>query len=530
MRVQRPTLSDQRSHAAGASGFTRRTFVAGSLAGALVTTSALEAFAQAIPLHCAPPPPGIAPTPFVAPASQPVRVRKSAFELSAPEVSQLKAAYAALRRLYEERPHDPRNWYYQGVVHCWYCSGAIDSLWGPEIHGGWFFLPWHRCYLYYHEQILAALINDPAFTLPYWDWDTPGRNRFPPPYLEPPDQTNPLFDPFRAVDASSLIPDRLTGRDTMQRVMGQSTFALFGGAGEGASGQMGSIEGTPHGGVHLWTTNPTTLVPPQINMGVLGTAAFDPVFFAHHANIDRLWQVWLDTTATPPHSNPSEDVWAQQSFVFYDGQRRWSQIAVAQVVETETSLRYRYQPPTRPAPPPSPPAPVGVAAAAAPRSAPARVATSPVLEVAAPAGGASLTPEPHTIRVTVPPTAVNTLRTTAAAPAQHRVVLHIDGVEVPPDRAALVNVFLNRPDATAVTPTSDPGFVGSIVLVPNMVAGGHAQHTVQRNFAFEVTDKISAALPAPGGELSVTLVPFQGDGTRPSTIALRYKRVYLATE
>jgi hypothetical protein len=63
-----------------------------------------------------------------------------------------------------------------------------------------------------------------------------------------------------------------------------------------------------------------------------------------------------------------------------------------------------------------------------------------------------------------------------------------------------------------------------------MVAGGHAQHRVQRNFAFEVTDKISAALPAPGEELSVTLVPFQGDGTRPSTIALRYKRVYLATE
>jgi polyphenol oxidase len=198
---------------------------------------------------------------------------------------------------------------------------------------------------------------------------------------------------------------------------------------------------------------------------VLGTAAFDPVFFAHHANIDRLWQVWLDTAATPPHSNPSEDIWAQQSFVFYDGQRRWSQIAVAQVVNTEASLRYRYQPPTLPAPSLGPLAPVGVAAAA-PRSAPARVATSTVLEIAAPAGGASLTPELHTIRVTVPPTAVNTLRTMAAAPALHRVVLHIDGVEVPSDRAALVNVFLNRPDATAATPTSNPGFVGSIVLCP----------------------------------------------------------------
>jgi polyphenol oxidase len=308
--------------------------------------------------------------------------------------------------------------------------------------------------------------------------------------------------------------------------MGQSTFALFGGAGEGASGQSGRIEGAPHGGVHLWTTNPTTLVPPQVNMGVLGTAAFDPVFFAHHANIDRLWQVWLDTAATPPHANPSEAAWAQQTFVFYNGRRRWSQIAVEQVVDSQASLRYRYQPPA----PLGPPAPAVVAAATPPRSAPARAASSTVLEVAAPAGGAPLTPEPHTLRVTVPPTAANTLSTMAAAPAQGRVVLHIDGVEVPSDRAALVNVFLNRPDATAATPTSDPGFVGSIVLVPNTVAGGHSQHTVQRNFAFEVTDKIRAAAPAPGGEVSVTLVPFQGDGTRPSTISLRYKRVYLATE
>jgi polyphenol oxidase len=530
MRDQRPTWSGQRSHVAGASGLTRRDFVAGALAGALVTNSALEAFAQAIPLHCAPPAPGIAPTPFVPPASQPVRVRKSAFELDAPEVSKLKAAYAALRRLYENRPNDPRNWYYQGVVHCWYCSGALDSIWGPEIHGGWFFLPWHRCYLYYHEQILADLINDPTFTLPYWDWDTPGRNRFPPPYLDPPDQTNPLFDVFRAVDASTLIPDFLTGPDTMMRVMGQSTFALFGGAGEGVSGQSGRIEGAPHGGVHLWTTNPTTLVPPQVNMGVLGTAAFDPVFFAHHANIDRLWQVWLDTAATPPHANPSEDAWGQQTFVFYDGRRLWSQIAVEQVVDSQASLRYRYQPPTLPPAPPGPPAPAVVAAATPPRSAPARVASSTVLEIAAPAGGASLTPEPHTLRVTAPPTAASTLSTMAAAPAQRRVVLHIDGVEVPSDRAALVNVFLNQPDATAATLTSDPGFVGSIVLVPNTVAGGHSHHTVQRNFAFEVTDKIRAAPPAPGGELSVTLVPFQGDGTPPSTISLRYKRVYLATE
>ena len=412
-------------------------------------------------------------------------------------------------------------------MHCWYCSGSVDGISGPEIHGGWFFLPWHRCYLYYHEQILGELINDPTFALPYWDWDTPGRNRFPSPYMDPPDHTNPLFDTFRAINASSTIPDFITGKDTMERVMGQSTFGLFGGVGEGASGQAGGIEGAPHGGVHLWTTNPTTLVPPLVNMGVLGTAAFDPVFFAHHANIDRLWQVWLDTSATPPHANPSEDTWLQQTFVFYDARRLWSQIGVSQVIDSQASLRYRYQPPT---PPPAPPSPPVIAAAAPTRSTPARVASSTVLEIAAPAGGATLSPDPQTLRVTAPPAAVSILRTAPTAAVRRRIVLHIEGVEVPSDRAALVKVFLNQPAATAATPTSDPGFVGSIVVLPSAVAGGHTHKVVQRNFAFDVTDRIRLSPPATSGETSVTLVPFQGDGTRPSNISLRYKRVYLASE
>jgi polyphenol oxidase len=262
-------------------------------------------------------------------------------------------------------------------------------------------------------------------------------------------------------------------------------------------------------------------------MGVLGTAAFDPVFFAHHANIDRLWQVWIDTPATPPRANPSEDAWQQQVFVFYDGHRLWSQMAVGQVVDTQGSLRYRYQAPTTP-PPAVAAAPPPAAAPATPRTAPARVASTLVVEVAQSAG-TPLTPDPHTVRVTPPPAATSRLGAAAAvAPGQQRIILHIEGVEVPPDRAALVNVFLNRPDATAATPTSDPGFVGSVVLVPNTVAGGHSHRKVQRNFAFDVTDKFRGA--APGGELSVTLVPFQGDGQRPSSVALTYKRVYIATE
>ena len=85
----------------------------------------------------------------------------------------------------------------QGQVHCWYCSGALDGLWGQEIQtGGWWFLPWHRAYLLFHEQILGELMGDPTFALPFWDWDTPGRNLFPfDAYGQPGDTGNPLYDP-----------------------------------------------------------------------------------------------------------------------------------------------------------------------------------------------------------------------------------------------------------------------------------------------------------------------------------------------
>jgi len=259
------------------------------------------------------------------------------------------------------------------------------------------------------------------------------------------------------------------------------------------------------------------------DMTELGTAARDPLFFAHHANIDRLWQVWLDAATTPPHANPSDDAWLEQAFVFYNGQRQWTQILVSQVLDSEATLRYRYQAPSPAgATPPVPPAPrVSRLAAAQP-------ASNPALEIAAPPGGAALTTDPLTLRVSVPPAAASRLTIAAASPG--RITLRIEGVEVPSDRAALVNVFLNQPNATAATPTTDPGFVGSIVLVPNMVGGAPSHRPVVRNFAFDVTRQLRAAPPAPGADIVVTLVPFQGDGKRPSDIALRYRRVYLATE
>jgi polyphenol oxidase len=123
--------------------------------------------APIVPIECVPPVPFSRATAFAPASGGPVRVRKSVFELDSGEISRLKAAHTELEKL--SRDNDPRTWYRQGAVHCWYCSGAVDSLNGVEIHGGWWFLPWYRTYLHFHERILGSLIGDPSFALLYWD-------------------------------------------------------------------------------------------------------------------------------------------------------------------------------------------------------------------------------------------------------------------------------------------------------------------------------------------------------------------------
>jgi tyrosinase len=45
------------------------------------------------------------------------------------------------------------------------------------------------------------------------------------------------------------------------------------------------------------------------------TAALDPIFWLHHANVDRLWQMWLDLD--PAHRNLTDDqAWLDTEFSF----------------------------------------------------------------------------------------------------------------------------------------------------------------------------------------------------------------------
>ena len=119
------------------------------------------------PVDCSPPKHGAAKHITFDPKAA-ILPRKSVWDLSATEVTRLQKAYQALRDLTVSKPSDPRGWMQQANVHCFNCSGGYDPS-NVEIHGGWWFLPWHRCYLHVHERILGSLIGDPTFRLAYWD-------------------------------------------------------------------------------------------------------------------------------------------------------------------------------------------------------------------------------------------------------------------------------------------------------------------------------------------------------------------------
>jgi len=168
---------------------------------------------------------------------------------------------------------------------------------------------------------------------PYWDWDNPAHRSVPDAWLTPHDSSNPLWDANRSAVSGSQLPNSLVGSEIMNPIVGASTFARFG----GTSGSAGNLENGPHGGVHIWCGD-TSLQSAGADMGLLDTAAQDPLFWAHHAAIDRLWSVWLGAS----HKNPTSSPWLKHKFTFWDEMKRWVSIIVADVINISNNLRYTY--------------------------------------------------------------------------------------------------------------------------------------------------------------------------------------------
>ncbi|HKU14247.1 MAG TPA: tyrosinase family protein [Steroidobacteraceae bacterium] len=257
---------------------------------------------------------------------RPIRPRRPASTLSAAEITKLKDAYQAMRALSTSDPNDPRGFTQQANVHCWYCGA------GTQVHFSWQFFAWHRAELYFHERILGKLVNDPEFRLPYWDWDVATHRRLPGAYVTPNDNTNPLWNGTRAMSPTDELPEEDVGSDVMEAALTAGTFADFG----GTATDSGIPELSPHGSVHTDVGGFTG------DMSAFSTAGRDPIFYAHHSNIDKMWSDWIKGGSS--HLNPTDPAFLDLTWNFYDENKVWRSIKASQVLNHEAQLRYVYGP------------------------------------------------------------------------------------------------------------------------------------------------------------------------------------------
>ena len=215
-----------------------------------------------------------------------------------------------------------------------------DKYWDQCQHQSWYFPPWHRGYLIALEaQIRASVISlggPSTWALPYWNYLRPGDEfNIPPAFTQQnlPDGTpNPLYvaarygpdnngniyvptpaaiqqhpnDPnfvYGQVTEDCLSNDLYTGNDAVTSPPG------FGGPATGFShggGTSGNIESNPHNLVHVYVGGNA---PDGQSYGLMsdpGLAALDPIFYLHHANIDRMWAVWNTNSS---NINPTDPNW-----------------------------------------------------------------------------------------------------------------------------------------------------------------------------------------------------------------------------
>lgn len=236
-----------------------------------------------------------------------------------------------------------------------------DVLWNQCQHQTWYFLPWHRGYVAALEALVRAAIvqlGGPGdWALPYWNYSDERQSRareLPPAFAQrqlPDGSDNPLFIVQRYGDGTTpiVLPREdvaLTALNTIHYTGTGPTDPGFGGPKTVFSHfgrTSGGLENRPHNFVHndIGGSNrdgPGLMSDPRL-------AALDPIFWLHHANIDRLWVVWLGMGKG--RSNPDDPAWltgpVPRRFVMPDVQGRFYEYSAKDVLDTTAPpLNYKY--------------------------------------------------------------------------------------------------------------------------------------------------------------------------------------------
>lgn len=275
----------------------------------------------------------------------------------------VEALAKALKIMKEKDCSDPTSWYYQGAIH-WIpdtinnnklCESYKNIL---DLKDGWdncthsptgqeelHFLVWHRMYIYHFEKIVRRLSGYDDFALPYWGYTNNNTT----------DKT--LQEVFRNDKSSLYEPARFDSLNMGFPISGEGERALditklF----KSTSYETfcKTIDKAPHGSMHdyIGAGNDTTGLLKFDNkitggvtstglMGWVPTAAFDPVFWTHHSNIDRIWQQW---TNSDNGQNVTIELLKQSPwpYVFFDENGKKVEYTLEEVIKIIYDMDYDF--------------------------------------------------------------------------------------------------------------------------------------------------------------------------------------------
>ncbi|MCU0498928.1 MAG: tyrosinase family protein [Anaerolineae bacterium] len=281
------------------------------------------------------------PTPDGA-ACSPDRVRKDAKTLTAEEKTEFVETLHAMKATLS--PYDSRYTYYDQFVRWHQLSVQIAS--SHEFvgaHHNPLFAPWHRWLLFLFENALCEVSGNPEMALPYWDWTDPESTAavFTVDFMSPggdPEHGYAVTEgPFRkdiwqlnllpsdpnrraqsphkylvralGVDTGNLYPILLPTIVDVHNTLQSTGYDVppYSFSSENALSFRNTLEGftwdespdtseSMHNIVHDWVAGVfITDLNGRVQVGSmepLDVSPNDPVFFLHHANVDRVWATW----------------------------------------------------------------------------------------------------------------------------------------------------------------------------------------------------------------------------------------------
>ena len=236
------------------------------------------------------------------------------------------------------------------------------------------FLAWHRLYVYHLEKVVRYLTGDEDFRMPYWgyisldDESSPDDNllKLPSDFLAP---DSSLYEEARDTELleGESIRDRFVQLyfvDAVENLRSEDSYVGF----------NGTIDGAPHGLMHdylgggytgelnpklesgdgpqnvdnrnifntIYNRVTTDDGNPQYGlMTNVPSAGFDPIFWTHHGNIDRLWSQW--TQSENGEAVTADDLAAPWAYEFYDPEiNGWKVYDIDEAIDKMYSMDYVY--------------------------------------------------------------------------------------------------------------------------------------------------------------------------------------------